>query len=72
MSIEKIRSSLNSDDLAEFDKTLSNFSMVSDVNHEIVDFDDPYNFVLKSRFNSKPYTGIVFFRDGKVASTICN
>ena len=72
MSIEKIRSSLNSDDLDEFDKTLSNFHMTDNVSHEIIDFDNTHNFVLKSKFNTKPYTGIVFFRDGKVASTICN
>ena len=57
MSIEKLRSSLNSDDRREFDTTLSNFRMADNVDHEVIDFTNPNNFVLKSTFDTKPYTG---------------
>ena len=57
MTIEKLRSSLSSDDLKEFDKVLSNFHMANNVSHEVLDFSDTHNFVLKSSFYTKPYTG---------------
>ena len=53
MSIEKLRSSLNSDDRREFDTTLSNFRMADNVDHEVIDFTNPNNFVLKSTFDTK-------------------
>ena len=70
MSIEKLRSSLNSDDRREFDRVLSNFHMADNVNHEVLDFTNPNNFVLKSRFNTKPYTGIVLLQDGNISVAI--
>ena len=65
MLIEKLRSSLNSDDLREFDKVLSNFHMANNVSHEVIDFDDAHNFVVKSSFN-----GIVLFQDGNISVAI--
>lgn len=70
MSIEKLRSSLNSDDIREFDKVLSNFHMANNVSHEVIDFDDAHNFVVKSSFNTKPYIGIVLFQDGNISVAI--
>ena len=70
MSIEKLRSSLSSDDLKEFDKVLSNFHMDDNVDHEVLDFSNVGNFVLKSSFNTKPYTGIVLFQDGNISVAV--
>ena len=70
MSIEKLRSSLNSDDRREFDTTLSNFRMADNVDHEVIDFTNPNNFVLKSTFDTKPYTGIVLFQDGNISVAV--
>lgn len=70
MSINKLRSILNSNDLKEFDKTLSNFHMANNVSHNIVDYDDPHNFVIKSTFNNKPKSGFTLFRDGNVSGCL--
>lgn len=70
MSIEEIRSSLNSDDLKEFDNNISNFHMGDNVIHEIIDFNTPTNFVLKSTYNTKPYIGLVLFNDGKISTCV--
>ena len=72
MSIEKMRSSLNSDDLEKFDKVLSKIKLADNVNHDIIDFDDCNNFVIKSKYNTNPSIGIIFFRDGEITKTICN
>lgn len=70
MSIGEVRSSLNSDDRKKFDNTLSNFRVAGNVSHEVIDFDDPSNFVVKSTFDTKPYKGIVSFQDGNISVAI--
>ena len=71
MSIEKLRSSLNSDDRKVFDKAFSNFHREDNVKTEIIGFDDPLNFIIKSDFDTKPYTGLVFVRDGLINNSYC-
>ena len=70
MSIEKLRSSLNSDDLKEFDTAISSLHMADNVDHEVIDFDNPHSFVIKSRFYTKPYIGIVSFQNGNISVAI--
>ena len=67
MSIEKLRSSLNSDDLKKFDTTLSNFLMSNDVTHEIINYESPNTFMVKSEYNSYPKNGLIAFEDGKIS-----
>lgn len=71
MSINKLRSLLNGNDLKDFDNTLSKFSMCNNVKHAILDFKDAKNFILKSEYDVKPKTGLVIFENGQVASTLC-
>lgn len=71
MSINQIRSSLNSDDLKCFDSILSKFKMSDDVQHDIIDFTDKENFICKSKYNIKP-NGFIVFRNGEINYTgIC-
>lgn len=70
-TIEKIRASLSSDALTRFDNILSKYKMADNVDHKIVDFDDCDNFIVKSTFNTKPYNGFVFIRDGNIADSFC-
>lgn len=67
MSIEEIRSSLNSDDLREFDRTLSNFRMADNVSHSILNYESPKTFMIKSEYNSYPKNGLIAFADGKIS-----
>ena len=53
MSIEKLRSSLNSDDLKTFNDIMYRIHLCDDVNHDIIGFDDVNNFIIKS--NSSEY-----------------
>ena len=70
MSIEKIRSSLNSDDLKKFDTALSNLHLADNVSHDVVDFTNTSNFVIKSTYDTKPYTGLVLISDGNIATCV--
>ena len=70
MSIDEVRSSLNSDDRKKFDNAISNFRMADNVSHEVIDFTSPTDFVLKSTFDTKPYKGIVSFQDGNISVAI--
>ena len=67
MSIEKLRSSLNSDDLKKFDTALSNLHLADNVIHNVIDFTDGDNFIIKSMYNTKPYTGLVLYNNGKIS-----
>ena len=72
MSIEKVRSSLNSDDLKTFDDIMYNIHLADDVHHDIIDFNDAKNFIIKSFFDSKPYqNGLVIINNGYVSKTVC-
>lgn len=71
MSIENIRSSLNSDNLTIFDRTLSKYKSSDNVLDEIIDFTDASNFIVKSIFDTKPIYGFVIFKDGEIAGTCC-
>ena len=71
MGIERIRSSLNSDDLKVFDDIMSNAHLADDVKHDIIGFDNIRNFIIKSTFNTKPNTGLVLIKDGTIANSIC-
>ena len=71
MSIENMRSSLNSNDLKLFDDIMYNVHLSDNVHHDIIGFDDVNNFIVRSKFDTKPYTGLVFIKDGKIASSLC-
>ena len=67
MNIEEIRSSLNSDDLKEFDRTLSNFRMANNVSHAVVNHESPKTFMIKSEYSSYPKNGLIAFANGKIS-----
>ena len=72
MSIEKVRSSLSSDDLKTFDDVMYNVHLATDVQHDIIGFNDAKNFIIKSSFDSKPYqNGLVIINNGSVSKTVC-
>ena len=71
MSIEKVRSSLDSDDLKRFNDVMYNVHLASDVHHDIIGFDDVNNFIIKSKFNTNPSTGLTCVKNGKVVEAIC-
>ena len=71
MSIEKLRSSLNSDDLKTFNDIMYRIHLCDDVNHDIIGFDDVNNFIIKSKYNTKPDIGLVVIKDGMVADASC-
>lgn len=64
MSLEKVRSSLSSDDLKDFDDIMNNVHLSKDVSHDIIGFDDVKNFIIKSKFNTKPFNGLVCIEKG--------
>lgn len=71
MSLEKVRSSLNSDDLNVFDDVMSNVNLANNVPHDIIGFDDVKNFIIRSKFNTKPFNGLICIENGKVANINC-
>lgn len=71
MLIEKVRSLLNSNDLKTFNDVLSHYKMEDNVHHEIIDFTDVKNFIVKTTFQSFPKTGLVCFNDGEITSVNC-
>ena len=71
MSLEKVRSSLNSDDLNVFDDIMSNIRLANNVKHSIIWFDDVLNFIVKSKFNTKPFNGLICIENGEVANINC-
>ena len=73
MSIEKVRSSLNSDDLKTFDDVMYNIHLADDVHHDIIDFNDAKNFIIKSSFDyATPYSsGLIIINNGHAAKTVC-
>ena len=73
MSIEKVRSSLTSDDLKTFDDVMYNIHLADDVQHDIIGFNDAKNFIIKSNFDyATPYSsGLVIINNGQVAKTVC-
>lgn len=72
MSIEKVRSSLDSDDLKTFDDVMYNVYLATNVQYDIIGFNDAKNFIIKSSFDSKPYqNGLVIINNGSVAKTVC-
>ena len=52
MSIEQIRSSLNSDDLKRFNDIMYRIHLANDVKHDVIGFDNVDNFIIKSVFNT--------------------
>ena len=71
MSIENIRSSLNSDDLKVFDDIMENVHLTDDAEHDIISFKDVRNFIIETSFDQFPKTGLTSFRDGKIANISC-
>lgn len=71
MSIEKIRSSLNSDDLNTFNDIMYRIHLADDVDHDVIGFDDANNFIIRSKYNSKPNIGLVVIKNGDIATNIC-
>ena len=71
MSIEKIRSSLLSDDLKVFDDIMENVHLANNVKHDIINFKDVRNFIIETSFDQFPKTGLISFRDGKIANISC-
>ena len=71
MSIKDIRDSLNGESRKNFDNTLSKFKMSDNVTHDIIGFDDDKNFIIRSLFDAKPRIGLVIFKDGEIAKTLC-
>lgn len=71
MPIEKVRSSLLSDDLNVFDDIMSNIRLANNVKHSIIWFDDVLNFIVKSKFNTKPFNGLICIENGEVANINC-
>lgn len=71
MSIQKIRSSLDSDDLKVFDDIMNNINLANNVKHDIIGFDDVKNFIIRSKFNTKPYNGLICIENGNVANINC-
>ena len=71
MSIEQIRSSLNSDDLKRFNDVMYNVHLANDVYHDIIGFDNANNFVIKSTFSTNPSIGLTCVKNGEVVEAIC-
>lgn len=71
MSIEQVRSSLDSDDLKRFNDVMYNVHLANDVHHDIIGFDNANNFVIKSTFNTNPSTGLTCVKNGEVVEAIC-
>lgn len=66
MPIGKVRASLSGDALKTFDSTISNIHYTNDTKNSIIDFQDALNFVFKTEWNTKPYTGFVTIKDGVI------
>ena len=71
MSIEQIRSSLDSDDLKRFNDIMYRIHLADDVQHDVIGFDNVDNFVIKSTFNTYPSTGLTCVKNGNIAKAIC-
>lgn len=50
---------------------MSNIHLATNVEHEIIGFDNVLNFIIKSKFNTKPEIGLVFVKDGKITNSFC-
>lgn len=71
MSIEQIRSSLNSDDLKRFNDIMYRIHLADDVQHDVIGFDNADNFIIKSAFTTRPSTGLTCVKNGNIAKAIC-
>ena len=71
MSIEQIRSSLDSDDLKRFNDIMYRIHLADDVQHDVIGFDNVDNFIIKSVFNTYPSTGLTCVKNGNIAKAIC-